>query len=342
MKGVTLMSDKYYDITIIGGGPVGVFAAAYAKMRQAKVQVIESLDQLGGQVAALFPAKKIYDIPGYPVITGTDLVKNLVDQAEQFNPEFYLAETVQQIHQENKFFKLITSKRTTFTKAIIIATGVGAFQPRRLNLPEASQFENNQLRYFIKDPNEFSGKDLIIAGGGDSAVDWALDLMPKAKSLHIVHRRNKFRALESNVAKLKETDAVIETPFLIDKITPSDQQRIKVTLKEVRGTQQKEIEADYLLVNYGIVSNNKYLKNWNLAVQHGLISVNSEMETAIPGIYAIGDVTNYNGKLNLIAAGFGEAPIAVNNALLELYPDRRQPMHSTQLVKALPKSEHFN
>ncbi|MFT8447477.1 MAG: NAD(P)/FAD-dependent oxidoreductase [Liquorilactobacillus nagelii] len=333
------MSDEYYDITIIGGGPIGIFAAAYAKMRQAKVQVIESLDQLGGQVSALFPAKKIYDIPGYPVITGTKLIESLENQAEQFGPEFFLNEAVSQIKQKGNYFQLLTTKRTTFSKSIIIATGVGAFQPRKLALPEAAQFENKQLRYFIKNPQEFAGKDLIIAGGGDSAVDWALELVSKANSLHVVHRRNNFRALESSVSQLKKSKAILETPFLVDQVLPADNQRIKVILKEVRGTVQKELETDYLLVNYGIISNNKNLKDWNIPVQHGLIEVNSKMETEIPKIFAIGDVASYNGKLNLIATGFGEAPIAVNNALLELYPEKRQPMHSTQLVKSLPRSK---
>jgi thioredoxin reductase (NADPH) len=234
---------------------------------------------------------------------------------------------------------LLTTKRTTFSKSIIIATGVGAFQPRKLALPEAAQFENKQLRYFIKNPQEFAGKDLIIAGGGDSAVDWALELVSKANSLHVVHRRNNFRALESSVSQLKKSKAILETPFLVDQVLPADNQRIKVILKEVRGTVQKELETDYLLVNYGIISNNKNLKDWNIPVQHGLIEVNSKMETEIPKIFAIGDVASYNGKLNLIATGFGEAPIAVNNALLELYPEKRQPMHSTQLVKSLPRSK---
>ncbi|WP_281164343.1 NAD(P)/FAD-dependent oxidoreductase [Liquorilactobacillus sicerae] len=331
------MSFEVYDLIIIGGGPVGIFAATYAKMRQAKVQVIESLDQLGGQVTALFSAKKIYDIPGYPMIKGTNLIQNLIKQTKQFEPEIHLNETVQKIDQEPDCFKLTTSQRQLMTKSIIIATGIGAFQPRKLKLPESSVFEGKQLQYFVNDPDQFNDKDLIIAGGGDSAVDWALEFAERAKSLHIVHRRENFRALESSVARLKETKTVFETPYLISGLKAADQQQIQVQLKEVRGKKQKTINADFLLVNYGIISSNKYLNAWGLNAQHGLIPVDSTMQTAVKGIYAIGDVATYPGKLNLIATGLGEAPLAINNAMNMLYPDRRQPAHSTQLVKNLPQ-----
>lgn len=331
------MSCEVYDLIIIGGGPVGIFAATYAKMRQAKVQVIESLDQLGGQVATLFSAKKIYDIPGYPMIKGTNLIQNLIKQTKQFEPEIHLNETVQKIDQKTDFFKLTTSQRQLMTKSIIIATGIGAFQPRKLKLPESATFEGKQLQYFVNDPDQFNDKDLVIAGGGDSAVDWALEFADQAKSLHIVHRRKNFRALESSVARLKKTKTVFETPYLISGLKAAKQQQIQVQLKEVRGEKQKTLNADYLLVNYGIISSNKYLNAWGLNAQHGLIPVDSTMQTAVKGIYAIGDVASYPGKLNLIATGFGEAPVAVNNAMNMLYPERRQPAHSTQLVKNLPQ-----
>ena len=331
------MSAEVYDLIIIGGGPIGMFAATYAKMRQAKVQLIESLNQLGGQVSALFAEKKIYDIPAYPMIKGSELIQHLRKQEEQFQPEISLNETVQKIVPGDQCFTLITTTRQINTKKIIIATGIGAFQPRRLNLPESSEFENKQLLYFVKDPHQFDNKDLVIAGGGDSAVDWALEFADQVKSLHIVHRRNNFRALETSVERLHQTKAIFETPFLIDGLQKAPGERVKIRLKEVRGQKQQEITADYLLVNYGIISSNKYLADWNLQAKHGLIPVDSCMQTAVKGIYAIGDAAFYPGKQNLIATGFGEAPTAINHAMNQLYPERRLPAHSTQLVKSLPK-----
>jgi thioredoxin reductase (NADPH) len=331
------MSTEVYDLIIIGGGPIGIFAATYAKMRQAKVQLIESLNQLGGQVSALFAEKKIYDIPAYPIIKGSDLIQQLTEQEKQFQPEISLNETVQKIDRRTQYFTLTTTTRQINTRKVIIATGIGAFQPRRLKLPESDEFENKQLLYFVKDPHQFDNKDLVIAGGGDSAVDWALEFANQVKSLHIIHRRNNFRALESSVKQLHQTKAIFETPFLIDGLRKAPNGRVKIRLKEVRGQKQQEIIADYLLVNYGIISSNQYLDDWNLNAKHGLIPVDSCMQTAMAGIYAIGDAAFYPGKQNLIATGFGEAPTAVNHAMNQLYPERRLPAHSTQLVKGLPK-----
>jgi thioredoxin reductase (NADPH) len=172
--------------------------------------------------------------------------------------------------------------------------------------------------------------DVAIAGGGDSAIDWALALAPIAKSVHLIHRRNQFRGLESSVEKLKASPVVRHTPYLIDAVNAAEG-RIDVALKEVRGDQQATLNVDKLLVNYGFVSENKQLRQWGIALEHNAITVDSKMATSIPGIYAIGDAITYPGKLKLIASGFGEAPIAVNEALTYLYPDRRQATHSTQL-----------
>lgn len=326
-----MTQPEYYDITIIGGGPVGMFAATYARMRLAKTQIIESLDQLGGQVATLFPAKKIYDIPGYPAITGEELISNLKQQLETFAPDIFLGETVQSFVKTSAGFKITTSKRITYSKTIIIATGAGAFEPRKLTLENATSFEGRNLHYFIKDPSIFQGQDIAIAGGGDSAIDWALELVPSVRSLHLVHRRDKFRALEANLEALKQTKTNFQTPYLIADLSQVDN-KLKIQLKS-KTAPQKEIYVDHLLVNYGFTSDPKLINSWDLALHQREIQVNDQHETSLAQVYAIGDIAYHPGKINLIATGFGEAPSAVNNALLAIYPEKRQPAHSTQLIK---------
>ncbi|MDN7146519.1 NAD(P)/FAD-dependent oxidoreductase [Liquorilactobacillus mali] len=329
-------NENYYDITIIGGGPVGIFAATYARMRQAKIQLIESLDQLGGQVSTLFPAKNLYDIPGFDSIKGDHLISNLLSQNDQFKPDIFLNETVQDIAKTDLGFVITTTKKKTYSRTIIIATGVGAFQPRKLAVENADKFENKQLRYFVKNLQDFRGKDVAIAGGGDSAVDWALEIQNIAKSVSLIHRRDRFRALENSIEQLKKTNTIFETPYLISGLN-SESEKMKITLKKVKTDETKEITVDFLLVNYGFVSDNKILKSWNLETAHNLIKVKTDMETSIPGIFAIGDIIDYPGRVNLIATGFGEAPIAINSAMNIIHPDIRQAAHSTQLIKNFPE-----
>ncbi|KRL03992.1 NAD(P)/FAD-dependent oxidoreductase [Liquorilactobacillus oeni] len=332
------MSNKeYYDITVIGGGPVGLFAATYARMHQAKTQVIESLDKLGGQVSNLFPTKKIYDIPGFSAIKASKLIDELVQQTKLFSPQIFLNEKVTGIFKIDQGFRLETTQRTTYSHAVIITTGIGAFQPRKLALNEAANFENKQLLYFVADLHKFDNKDVVIAGGGDSAIDWALELAPYVKSLRIVHRRENFRALQANVAKLQTTKAIFETPYLINQLKSESAEKVKIILKRVKTDSLKELEADYLLVNYGFVTDDTYLQKWDLKTNNSLLQVSSNMQTSVPGIFAAGDIIDYSGRANLIATGFGEAPIAVNSAMHYVYPDLRQPEHSTQLIKKFPE-----
>lgn len=334
------MAEKvFYDITIIGGGPVGMFAATYARMRLAKTQIIESLGQLGGQVNALFPAKKIYDIPGFPEITGAALVEQLKSQMGQFSPDVFLNETVLSLTKVEGGFKLKTTNRTTYSKTIIIATGGGAFAPRKLKLDNASAFENKKLHYFVKDINDFKDQEVAIAGGGDSAIDWALELAPVAKKVHLIHRRDNFRALEASVASLKETETVFHTPYLITDLA-DDSDKLSLSLERVRSDETKTLTVDHLLVNYGFSSSSKFLKDWGLKLERQKIAVDEHFETTVPGIYAIGDIATYEGKLELMVTGFGEAPATVNNALLAVYPEKRQPAHSTQLIQKFNESHN--
>ncbi|WP_044747068.1 NAD(P)/FAD-dependent oxidoreductase [Bacillus alveayuensis] len=324
--------QKIYDITIIGAGPVGLFTAFYGGMRQATVKIIESLPQIGGQLSALYPEKYIYDVAGFPKIRAQELVNNLKEQMAKFEQTICLEQEVQEVEkQADGIFKLKTNKEIHYSKTIIITAGNGAFQPRKLQLPEAEKFEGKNLHYFINDLNQFAGKRVVICGGGDSAVDWALMLEPIAEKVTVVHRRDKFRAHEHSVENLKNSNAEILTPFVPVQLI-GDENINQIVLEEVKGERKEVIDVDDVIVNFGFVSSLGPIKNWGLEIEKNSILVNSKMETNIKGIYAAGDICTYDGKVKLIASGFGEAPTAVNNAKAYIDPKSRiQPMHSTSM-----------
>ncbi|KMK77670.1 NAD(P)/FAD-dependent oxidoreductase [Alkalihalobacillus pseudalcaliphilus] len=326
-------NEQMYDITIIGGGPTGLFAAFYAGMRQAKVKIIESMPQLGGQLSALYPEKYIYDVAGFPKVKAQDLVDNLKKQAEQFNPTLALEQTVRTLEQqEDESFVITTDKETHYTKAVIITAGAGAFQPRRLEVEGAEQYEGKNLHYFIQDLSQFTGKKVMVCGGGDSALDWSLMLEPLAKEVTLVHRRDKFRAHEHSVELLHKSNVNVMTPYEISAIKGDGENIQGVTLQEIKGERVHELDIDALIVNFGFVSSLGPIKEWGLDIVKNSIVVNTKMETNIKGIYAAGDVTSYEGKVKLIATGFGEAPTAVNNAKAYIDPKARVfPGHSTSL-----------
>ncbi|WP_026559022.1 ferredoxin--NADP reductase 2 [Bacillus sp. J37] len=323
---------KVYDITIIGGGPVGLFTAFYGGMRQASVKIIESLPQLGGQLSTLYPEKYIYDVAGFPKVRAQELVDNLKEQMGQFSPTIVLEQAVEQLDkQADGVFKLTTNSEVHYTKTIIITAGNGAFQPRKLELENAEKYESENLHYFVDDLNKFAGRNVAILGGGDSAVDWALMLEPIAKNVKLIHRRDKFRAHEHSVELLKKSNVDILTPFVPSEVV-GETAITQLVLEEVKGDRKEVIEIDDLIVNYGFVSSLGPIKTWGLTIEKNSIVVNSKMETNIEGIYAAGDICTYDGKVKLIASGFGEAPTAVNNAKAFLDPKARvQPLHSTSL-----------
>ncbi len=329
------MSSEY-DLTIIGGGPVGMFAAFYAGMRNAKVQLLESLPELGGQVQALYPEKLIHDIAGYPAIKGRELVAQLSEQMRQFPIDVRLNSAVTDVAGTIGDFTITTvDGQISHSKAIIIATGNGAFEPRRLAVDNASDFEGQQLFYHIPSVDQFKDQVVLVAGGGDSAIDMALMLEPVAKKVYIMHRRDRFRGMEHNVDLLKASSVVIKTPFLIKAMTTTPDHRVELTMKQVRGTDDEQLTVDSVLVNYGFIADNKVIQNWQVvpAMSERLFDVDTQMNTNVAGIAAIGDTVTYPGKLGLIASGFGEAPNAVNQLMMTLYPERRSPLHSTTLFE---------
>nr|WP_066227965.1 NAD(P)/FAD-dependent oxidoreductase [Geobacillus jurassicus] len=322
-----------YDVTIIGGGPTGMFAAFYGGLRQMKVKIIESLPQLGGQLAALYPEKYIYDVAGFPKVRAQELVNQLKAQMDMFSPTVCLNESVDTLEkQEDGTFKLVTNQQIHYSKTVIITAGNGAFQPRRLEIESASQYEGKNLHYFINDLEQFSGKRVLVCGGGDSAVDWSLMLEPIAASVTIVHRRDKFRAHEHSVEQLMKSSVQVKTPFVPVELVGDERGIRQVVLEHVKEGTKETVEVDAVIVNYGFISSLGPIKNWGLDIEKNAIKVNSRMETNIPGVYAAGDICTYDGKIKLIACGFGEAPIAISSAKTYIDPTARmQPAHSTSL-----------
>lgn len=327
------MTDKVYDITVIGAGPAGLFTAFYGGMRSASVKIIESLPHIGGQLTALYPEKYIYDVAGFPKIRAQQLIDNLEEQLSLFEQTIVLGQTVEKVERlPDNTFKLTTSTGDEhFSRVIIITAGNGAFEPRKLDIEGSEKYEKTNLHYFVKNMQQFAGQHVAILGGGDSAVDWALMLEPIAKKVTLIHRRNEFRAHEHSIQRLKESSVEIVTPYVPTDIEGDDHIRTLI-LQETRGENMKRIDVDAVICNYGFISKLGPIANWGLEIEKNSIVVNSKMETNIPGIYAVGDVNTYAGKVKLIATGFGEAPTAVNNAMQYLDPKARvQPRHSTSM-----------
>ena len=321
--------SELYDITIVGGGPVGLFAAFYAHLRQAKVQIIDSLPQLGGQPAILYPEKKILDVPGFPNLTGEELTNRLLEQVNSFDTPIFLNETVLDIINNGDHFSIETNKGSHLSKTVIIAMGGGAFTPRPLELDGGDTYQN--IHYHVSNIQQYAGKKVTILGGGDSAVDWAL-AFEKIAPTTLVHRRDNFRALEHSVQALQESSVSIKTPFVPSQLLGDGKTLDKLEITKVKSDDTESIELDHLFVNYGFKSSVGNLKKWGLDLNRHKIIVNSKQESSQPGIYAIGDCCYYEGKIDLIATGLGEAPTAVNNAINFIDPEQKvQPKHSTSL-----------
>ncbi|OXM87197.1 NAD(P)/FAD-dependent oxidoreductase [Paenibacillus rigui] len=328
------MHNEIVDIIIVGGGPAGMFAAFYGGMRQASVKMIESMPQLGGQLTALYPEKYIYDVAGFPKVTAQELVNNLDRQMRQFPLDIRLEEKVLQVEKkDDRLFEVTTDKGIHQSKAVIITGGLGAFQPRRLELPEAAQYEKKNLFYFVSDLHQFKGQKVLISGGGDSAVDWALMLEPIAEQVTLIHRRDKFRAHEHSVESLRNSKVQVLTPKEITALHGNGQ-ITKATLADCKTGDALDLDVDAVIVNFGFTSSLGPIAEWGFAIDNGSIVVDSRMETSIPGIFAAGDITTYPGKLKLIAVGFGEAPTAINNAKVYIDPTAKlSPGHSSSSMK---------
>lgn len=322
------------DITIIGGGPVGMFSAFYAGLRGMSAQIIESLPQLGGQLSALYPEKYIYDIAGFPKVKAQELIGNLKQQMDNFPTDVFLDEVVEVLEKNDEgIFVIQTNKNKYYSKTILITAGNGAFNPRVLGLENEEKYKDKNIHYFINDLQRFKGKNVTIFGGGDSAVDWALMLEPIAKNITLVHRRDKFRAHEHSVEQLMNSTINIVTPYIPKELIGSEHVE-HVLLQHTKDESVTIVQdVDDIIVNFGFLSTLGPIKNWKLAIEKNSIVVNSKMETNIEGIYAAGDICTYEGKVKLIASGFGEAPVAISNAKVYVDPTSKvQPLHSTSIM----------
>ncbi len=325
---------ELYDVTIIGAGPAGLFGAFYAGLREMKVKVIDALDEPGGQLAALYPEKYIYDVPGFPRIIARDLVRHLLDQAMIWKPCLALGERVEMLTREaDGAFTLTTSKGAHRSRSVVIAGGVGAFTPKKLPNPELAQYEENGLYYSVKEKAIFRGRDILIVGGGDSAVDWALNLKDYARHVTLIHRRDGFRAHAASVTELMNSE--VEVKLFYELKTVRGNGRVQeAVIFDNRTKAEEVIPVDAVILTLGFNVDLGPIKNWGLEmVGTRYIKVNSKMETNIPGVYAAGDICAEAGvePLNLIAVGFGQVCYAVNFAYQFLNPGAKAfPGHSSE------------
>jgi|HigsolmetaGSP12D_1036236.scaffolds.fasta_scaffold00105_22 thioredoxin reductase (NADPH) len=324
--------DAPVDALIVGGGPTGMFAAFYGGMRQMSVRLIENMPQLGGQLAALYPEKYIYDVAGFPKVTAQELVDRLKEQMERFRPDVRLEEKVLRVSKlGERLFEIVTDKAVHHARSVILTAGIGAFAPRKLELPEASRFERTNLHYFVGDLGRFRGRKVLVCGGGDSAVDWSLMLEPIAAQVTLVHRRDKFRAHEHSVEQLMNSGVRVVTSAEIAALHGNERIE-RAVLKDAKTGAETPLEVDDVIVSFGFVSTLGPIAEWGIEMESGAVVVDSRMQTSVPGIFAAGDVATYPGKLKLIAVGFGEAPTAINNAKVYIDPEARlSPGHSSNM-----------
>lgn len=326
------MPAERVDITIIGGGPCGLFAAFYAGLRGLSTRIIDSLPELGGQLTALYPEKFVYDMPGFAKVLAKDLAKEMAIQGVQFDAELVLGETALSLATESGGYTITTaSGRSLPTRSLIISAGAGAFKPTRIGLEREEEFEGKGLHYGVRDKSIFEDKHLAIVGGGDSALDWCLNLLPIAGQITLIHRRDQFRAHEETVRQVKESRVHLKL-FNTVKDLHGDSLLSAITLENTQTKECERMEVDALIVNVGFKSSLGPLKNWGLEIEKNQIRVNDRYETNLPGVFAVGDVCTFDGKLKLIATGVGEAATAVCFAKTYLDPEARLfPGHSSDM-----------
>ncbi|QKO21854.1 NAD(P)/FAD-dependent oxidoreductase [Rhodoferax sp. BAB1] len=334
------------DALIVGAGPVGLFQVFELGLLEIKAHVIDSLAYPGGQPMELYPDKPIYDIPAVPVCTGKELTDSLLKQIEPFGATFHLGQevTVVQKQDDGRFF-VQTSKGTQFlTKTIFIAAGVGAFQPRTLKVDGLDKFEGTQLHYRVKNPADFAGKNLVIVGGGDSALDWTLNFtnegLNKAESVILLHRRDGFKAAPASVAKMRELCEAYEMQFIVGQVTGFDEKDGKLSAIKVTGGDgvTRVVPLDVLLVFFGLSPKLGPIAEWGLQIERKQLVVDTEkFSTSVPGIFAVGDINTYPGKKKLILSGFHECALAAFGAMPIIFPEKKVHLQYTTTSPKLHK-----
>ncbi|WP_283640991.1 NAD(P)/FAD-dependent oxidoreductase [Mesonia mobilis] len=327
------------DILIIGAGPTGLFTVFEAGLLKLKCHLIDALPQPGGQCAELYPKKPIYDIPGFPEVLAGDLVDNLMEQIKSFEPGFTLAERAETIEKlEDDTFLVTTNKGTQHNAPIVaIAGGLGSFEPRKPPIPNIADFEDKGVSYMVKDPEIYRNKKVVIAGGGDSALDWSIFLADIAEEVTLVHRRNEFRGALDSVDRVKELKDLgkinLITPAEVDGLQADENGHLSsvVIKKKSEATEEIQLEVDHFIPLFGLSPKLGPIGDWGLEIEKNAIKVDNTLDyqTNIPGIYAIGDVNTYPGKLKLILCGFHEATLMCQSAYKKIHPDKKYVMKYT-------------
>lgn len=319
------------DVAIIGAGPCGLYAAYYAGFRGLSVAVIDALDQPGGQMAALYPEKAVYDVAGYPAVRAHDLVDALVEQAAQAKPRYLLGHRAQTLEETDESVIIGTGSGATVTaKAVVITGGIGSFSPRRL--PSGSEYEGRGLRYFVPRLAELTDLDVLIVGGGDSAVDWALSVEKLARSVTLIHRRDRFRAHEHSVELLRSSSVRVLTPYEVQAVGGADMIE-DVTIVDVNTRDAETLPAQAIVAALGFHADLGPFAQWGLELRKRHILVDRTMRTNRRRVYAAGDIADFDGKVKLISVGFGEAALAVNNLVPLINPELPVvPGHSSDAV----------
>lgn len=323
------------DILIIGSGPTGLFTVFEAGLLKLRCHLIDALPQPGGQCSEIYPKKPIYDIPAYPEILAGDLTEKLLEQIKQFEPGFTLGERADTIEkQEDGTFIVTTNKGTKHAAPVVaIAGGLGSFEPRKPPIPNIADFEDKGVEYMIKEPELYRDKDVVIAGGGDSALDWSIFLTDVAKSVTLIHRRNEFRGALDSVDKVQELKnegkIMLITPAEVKGIIGKD--HVEGVLVEQKDKAPFTLKTDHFIPLFGLSPKLGPIANWGLEIEKNAIKVNNALDyqTNVPGIYAIGDVNTYPGKLKLILCGFHEATLMCQSAYQKIYPDKKYVMKYT-------------
>lgn len=327
------------DITFIGAGPTGLYGTYYAGLHGLSTRIIEALPQLGGQLAALYPEKYIYDVGGFPKILAKELVANLIEQATQYNPDIRLGERVVELGvKEGEPFELKTDTGSIYpTKTVVITAGIGAFSPRRLEVPGIEAYEGKGIYYTVSDAAKFAGASVLVIGGGDSAVDWALMLENTARQVTLIHRRKDFRAHAESVNQLMRSKVQVKVHHELRSVHGGERLE-RAVIYDNRDGSETELEVDAIVCALGFTPDLGPLKEWGLEIVDDSIPVKSTGETNIPGVFAAGDIATYPGKLKLIASGFGEAATAVGQAKRIIDPKARIHIHSTNVKPPAAKT----
>jgi thioredoxin reductase (NADPH) len=334
------------DAVIVGAGPVGLFQVFELGLLEIKAHVIDSLGYPGGQCIELYPDKPIYDIPAVPMCTGKELTDNLLRQIEPFSPSFHFGQEVSRVEKraDGRFDVETSAGQRFLTKTIFVAGGVGSFQPRQLKVDGLDKHLDTQLFYRVRNPAQFAGKNLVIVGGGDSALDWTLNFVQagphKAESVILIHRRDGFQAAPASVARMKELCDAFEMQFVIGQITGIDETDGRLTGVKVTGGDgvTRLVPLDMLLVFFGLSPKLGPIAHWGLGIERRQIVVDTEkFETNVPGIFAVGDVNTYPGKKKLILSGFHEAALAAFGAAPYVFPDKRVQLQYTTTSPKLHK-----